>query len=170
MTNLYLDMDGVVADWHSAAEQFLELRWAEKGDRIPREQWQRIKSNSRFYLDLPLKPGGQELVQYCQSLLDQGRIQTLQFLSALPQQNDMPFAAQDKVWWANRYFPGIPVFLGPYSHDKWRHCRPGDILIDDRYSNCEEWEDAQGRAYRYDNWLNCEQWLAKLFDNFPERC
>lgn len=164
MPKVYLDMDGVVADWHQAAQEFLDLRWAEHGDRIPRDQWNRIKAHSRFYLDLPVKDGAVELVKRCQQLLAEEKIESLQFLSALPQQNDMPYAAQDKVWWAHRHFPGIPVFLGPYSHDKWRHCQPGDILIDDRYSNCEEWQGVQGLAYRYDNWPNCEKWLNQLFD------
>ena len=71
----------------------------------------------------------------------------------------MPYAANDKVWWAHRHFPGIPVFLGPFSHDKWRHCVAGDILIDDRHSNCHEWQSVGGRAHIYTTWEKCKPWL-----------
>jgi hypothetical protein len=75
----------------------------------------------------------------------------------------MPYAAQDKVWWADKHFPGIPVFLGPFSHDKWRHCKnPDDILIDDRHSNCHEWIAAGGIAHVYTTWGNCEAWFKEL--------
>ena len=41
--NIYLDMDDVVADWHSAAQDILKLRWDKHGERIPQEQWDKIK-------------------------------------------------------------------------------------------------------------------------------
>jgi hypothetical protein len=69
----------------------------------------------------------------------------------------------DKVNWAAEHFPGIPVFLGPFSHDKWRYCKgPNDILIDDRHSNCSEWIAAGGRAHIYTTWEECKPWLAEL--------
>ena len=36
--------------------------------------------------------------------------------------------------------------IGPYSHDKQKWCIPGDILIDDRPSNIEQWTAAGGIA------------------------
>ena len=36
--------------------------------------------------------------------------------------------------------------FGPFSKDKHVHCQPGDILIDDRASNIEEWSAAGGVA------------------------
>ena len=69
----------------------------------------------------------------------------------------------DKVCWAQEHFPGIPVFLGPYSQDKWQHCRPGDILIDDRTSNCTEWENAGGHSHIYKSWVSCKVWLDEHF-------
>jgi hypothetical protein len=41
--------------------------------------------------------------------------------------------------------------FGPYSKDKHMHCQPGDILIDDRLSNVEEWRTAGGIAIHHDN-------------------
>jgi hypothetical protein len=158
--NIYLDMDDVVADWIGYAQEFLKMRWDHsKGERIPQSDWDKLKNDSRFYLNLPLKPGAHDLVDWCKTYCSKNNA-GLYFLSALPHDYSMPFAAQDKVWWANRHFPGVPVFLGPFSHDKWRHCKsPEDVLIDDRHSNCGEWISAGGRAHVYRNWEDCKEWL-----------
>jgi hypothetical protein len=160
---IYLDMDDVVADWIGYAQEFLKMRWdKDKGERIPQSDWDKLKNNSRFYFNLPLKDGAEELVQYCREAVDTGKADGLAFLTALPHDYSMPFAAQDKVWWAHKYFPGVPVFLGPFSHDKWRHCKnPTDILIDDRHSNCSEWINAGGKAHVYRSWQECKEWLEK---------
>jgi len=161
---LYLDMDDVVADWRTAAEDLLQLKFP-NGDqwaRIPDEKWAELKRNSRFYRDLPLKEGARDLVQYCRDAVYEGKIEDVRFLSAIPHNNDMPWSIQDKVWWAHHYFPGIPVFLGPYSHDKQDHCQPGDILIDDRTDNCVQWEARGGKAHIYRTWEPCRDWLNSI--------
>ncbi len=161
---IYLDMDDVVADWHEAAQIFLKRRWDQYGERIPQDEWNKLKNWSRFYLNLPLKPGAMELVHYCRELVAEGKAEDLFFLTALPHDYSMPYAANDKVWWANKHFPNIPVFVGPFSHDKWRHCQPGDILIDDRHSNCSEWRSAGGLAHEYRSWDKCKPWLEEIFN------
>ena len=161
---IYLDMDDVVADWRTAAEEFLQLKFP-NGDqwaRIPDEKWQELKRNSRFYRDLPLKEDAGQLVDFCLRAKQQDLVEDVRFLSAIPHNNDMPWSIQDKVWWAHKHFSGIPVFLGPYSHDKQDHCQPGDILIDDRTSNCEEWIAAGGHAHIYRNWQACKPWLEQI--------
>lgn len=158
---IFLDMDDVVADWHKSAQDLIKLRWDKVGERIPQEQWDRIKNDLRFYLDLPLMEGAHDLVNYVKTYCSQNPTTTMRFLTALPHDYSMPLAAQDKVWWANRHFPGIPVTFGPFSHDKWRHCSKGDILIDDRHSNCSEWESAGGKAHIYTSWANCKPWLER---------
>jgi hypothetical protein len=83
----------------------------------------------------------------------------LAFLTAIPDNNSVPYAIYDKVTWADTHFPGIPVFFGPYSSDKQVHCRFNDILIDDRKSNCEEWRSAGGIAHQYTTWEECKKWI-----------
>jgi hypothetical protein len=162
---IYLDMDDVVADWHNRAQEVIKMRWNKDGERIPQEQWDKVKDELRFYRDLPLMEGARELVQFCRDAVSNGKADGVAFLTALPHDYSMPFAAQDKVWWAHERFEGIPVFLGPFSHDKWRHCKPGDILIDDRISNCDEWTRAGGRAHIYKGWQGCKPWLEEqLYD------
>ena len=158
---IYLDMDDVVADWMATARSIVNRRW-EYGERIPDEDWNKVKANMRFYRDLPLKAGAHELVQHCRDLVTNGHAESLAFLTALPHDHSVPYAAQDKVWWAHERFPNIPVFFGPFSFDKYRHCQPGDILIDDRTSNIEEWIRAGGRGHIYRNWESCKPWLDEV--------
>ena len=157
--NIYLDMDDVVADWMTAAKAIVNRNW-NYGERIPDSDWTKVKARQRFYRDLPVKPGATELVEWCRDYKDRTDC-GLFFLTALPHDYSMPWASQDKVWWANDHFPRIPVFFGPFSHDKWRHCKTGDILIDDRISNCEEWRSAGGHAHVYRNWAECKTWLEE---------
>jgi 5'(3')-deoxyribonucleotidase len=135
-------MDGVVADFDLAASKILGYK-ASADVRYPDDDWDKIKSNKRFYRDLPVCQGAMEIVRTALSLAHQKDLQ-VKFLTAIPRGNDMPWAFSDKMEWANHYFPGIPVFFGPYSKDKWQHCQPGDILIDDRTSNINDWRSAGG--------------------------
>ena len=157
--NIYLDMDDVVADWMSSAKAIVNRNW-NYGERIPDSDWAKVKARQRFYRDLPVKSGATELVEWCRDYKDRTDC-GLFFLTALPHDYSMPWASQDKVWWAHDHFPRIPVFFGPFSHDKWRHCKTGDILIDDRTSNCEEWRGAGGLAHVYRNWADCKTWLEE---------
>ena len=163
--NIYLDMDDVVADWHSRAQEILKLRVVKDSDRIPQEEWDKLKENIRFYRDLPLMEGAHELVDMCKAYIARNPQYTLRFLTALPHDYSVPHASYDKVMWANERFPGIPVMFGIYSYDKWKHCKhPTDVLIDDRTSNCEEWRAAGGQAHIYRNWPDCLVWFNKLLE------
>ena len=107
--------------------------------------------------------GAHELVDMCQAYIARNPQYHLRFLTALPHDYSMPLAAYDKVFWAHEHFPYIPVTIGPFSHDKWRHCKTkGDILIDDRHSNCHEWEAQGGVAHIYTTWANCKPWLETI--------
>ena len=159
--NIYLDMDDVVADWMPAARAIVNRNW-DYGERIPESDWSKVKAKMRFYRDLPIKPGAHELVEYCKNIVQETN-GTLQFLTALPHDYSVPYAAQDKVWWAHERFPNIPVFFGPFSFDKYKQCKgPTDILIDDRHSNCHEWRAAGGLAHEYRNWPDCKVWLESV--------
>lgn len=159
--NIYLDMDDVVADWMVTARAIVNRNW-NYGERIPDSDWNKVKAKQRFYRDLPIKPGAYELVDYCKQLVSTGQAEGLYFLTALPHDYSVPYAAQDKVWWAHERFPGIPVFFGPFSYDKYKHCKPGDILIDDRHSNCHEWRAAGGQAHEYRTWPECKEWFENI--------
>ena len=143
MTTIYLDMDGVVADFDSYAKQVLNTD--KTSHNWPQKDWEKISNNPRLYRDLDKTLEADQLVRFCRQTCDDKGWDLL-FLTAVPRGDDMPWAFYDKVHWANERYPDIPVFFGPHSFDKWKHCEVGDILIDDRPSNCEEWNKAGGTA------------------------
>jgi 5'(3')-deoxyribonucleotidase len=153
LTNtFYLDMDGVVADWEVAASTFLRRPMRDPDSlthyRNTPEEWEQIKTQSRFYRDLPLMPKAEQLVALARQYRDRLGWNLL-FLTAVPKNDDVPWAFYDKVLWAQRYFPDIPVHFGPHSLDKFKHCRvKGDILVDDRPDNCAGWRSAGGWAVK----------------------
>lgn len=148
MTTLYLDMDGVVADFDAYA--FAIAGFPPSGGFYNDEQWAEIAANDRLYRDLPKTAYADLLVDACKQYCQERNYQ-LMFLTAVPKGNDMHWSFYDKVQWAGKYFPDIPVHFGPYSKDKHVHCKPGDILIDDRSSNIEEWQVAGGHAIHHKN-------------------
>lgn len=156
-------MDDVVADWMREALRFLKAVKNENG-RIPDDDWMRIRNNIHFYRNLELLPGAEDLVNWAHKFAGEHKY-NLRFLTAIPHDNDMPFSFSDKVLWAQERFPTIPVFFGPYSHDKKHHCVPGDILIDDRRSNCLDWLSVGGIAHQYSTWENCKPWAENDLPN-----
>lgn len=158
MTTIYLDMDDVVADWIGWACAVTGTEVFRSNDKLPPSFWKTIRTHERMYRDLPLRRGAIELVDWCRAYCNATGT-NLRFLTAIPKGNDMPWAPTDKVLWGQQHFPDIPVFLGPFSHQKHMHCKLGDILIDDRKSNCDEWIAAGGLAYQYTEWETCRVWL-----------
>jgi len=159
MSTLYLDMDGVVADFDAYAYQTLRIGPSE--GVYPSNEWRKLKSNPRLYRDLQKTPYADELVFQCSIFAKRNNFQ-LKFLTAIPKNNDLPWAFHDKVKWVEKNgYGSIPVMFGPYSKDKHMHCVPGDILIDDRTSNIDEWNKAGGYGILHKN--SYEITLEKLF-------
>ena len=146
---LYLDMDGVLADFNLAAERVLQAtpedhEAAAQRGRWPREQWELLKQQPRFYRHLPKTGMADQLVDLAREFRDQLGWR-IGILTAIPKDNDVPESFQDKIEWVQEYYPDLPVYFGPYSRDKAHHCRTSqDILVDDRRDNCEQWQAAGG--------------------------
>lgn len=141
---IYLDMDGVVADFNAYAEPIVGYK-APGGIRYDEDAWQKISRNPRLYSLLPKCPGADRLVETVK-IIASDHDYDVKFLSAIPKENNLPWVYWDKIHWVQKYFPDIPLFLGPYSSDKQYHYSDGDILIDDRTSNVSEWTSKGGFA------------------------
>lgn len=145
MKTIFVDMDGVVADFDTFASNLLGRKLLSlrcKFD-LTGEEWEKLKAVDRLYYQLPLMPDATKLIAYVKSLSTRFHVQ---FLTAVPRRTTMPEARADKQAWVDKYFPGMKMDIGPYSHDKQKWCSMGDILIDDRPSNIDEWTKAGGVA------------------------
>ena len=132
---LYLDLDGVLADFDSHAEKLVLA----SGKRVTNEKewWNILKADQNFFYNL--KP-----MSYAMAILKAAHAVTpnVQILTALPAKHTFPNAEEDKRRWVEKYLgKSMKVNFGPYSKDKWKHAKPGDILVDDRLSNIQEWKN-----------------------------
>jgi 5'(3')-deoxyribonucleotidase len=163
---IYIDMDSVVADWEAFAMEILGTSTLDINGRWPDEDWARLKSCKTFYRNLPKMPKADELMALARRFRDELGWD-LFMLTAIPHTDDVPEVYQHKIEWQLERYPDVMVHFGPYSHDKQKHCKPGDILVDDRTSNCEEWRAVGGIAVQvtkdYDLAL---RELQELFDGF----
>lgn len=169
MTTIYLDMDGVLADFNTGARLLLnaskdEQLQVEQTGLWPRAAWQRLAHVPNLYRNLPKMPLADDLVSLALRFRDEFDWKVA-ILTAVPKNNDVKDAFQDKFDWIAEHYPTLRMYFGPYSQDKHTHAKPGDILIDDRTSNCTEWQRAGGIAIQVNErrYSECIEQLAEIF-------
>ena len=151
---LYLDCDGVLADFSKGATAVLGLtpRAFEQKHGIGRF-WQKLATAPDFYFGLPLMPDAMELfdgVKHLHPII----------LTGLPRGN---WAADQKVRWAAQYFPGTKI-ITTLARNKRDHAKEGDVLVDDQGRHRHLWEEMGGIFIRH---RNARQSLAELAAWFP---
>jgi 5'(3')-deoxyribonucleotidase len=144
--SIYIDMDGVVADFDKFVSNLLGRKIGWGVYDLTAEEWRKISEIDNFYYQLELIPESTTLVALCKSFSTRFNVS---FLTAIPREQAMPTSRDDKTRWLNKYFPGIPINFGPFSRDKQNWCKPGDILIDDKPENVEQWVAKKGVAVHH---------------------
>lgn len=134
MRRLYLDCDGVLADFDSGFESKFRMKSQRYEDKFGTKAfWTAIKEDLNFFGTLPLMSDAMELfneVKHLRPIILTG----------------CPFgewAEHQKFKWRDKYFSGIPM-ITCLSKDKRLYCEPEDILIDDTVKYKSLWEDAGG--------------------------
>jgi hypothetical protein len=137
---LYIDLDGVLADFDKSAEAILKTNNIYKYEFIwgPDKFWERINTKPTFFRDMELKADARHLwakVMHLAPII----------LTALPRDNGERVDAQKRAWVKALIDPNADVITCP-TKDKPKFCQPGDILIDDRAVNRDAWI-AKGGLY-----------------------
>lgn len=152
---IFLDCDGVLADFDTAAREFLGMCPRRYEDKYGSERfWRVLEDHGSFYRDLPLMVDARELYEGVKHL-------NPIILTGCPRGG---WAEPQKRVWAHQHFPGVPMFTCR-SADKSLYMRPGDVIIDDWPQHREAWL-AKGGI-----WINHEsaKWsLAELWTIYPE--
>lgn len=153
MRQLYLDCDGVLADFDKGATAVLGLppRAFEKRHGLGRF-WQKLAAAPDFYFGLPLMGDAQDL-------FDAVRHLNPVILTGLPRGN---WAADQKVRWAAHYFPGTRI-ITTMARDKRNHAREGDVLVDDQMRHAHLWEEMGGVFIHHTSAADTIQRLAAYF-------
>lgn len=139
MAKIYLDMDGVLADFDAGARTILDTDNTYKWEFVhgANEFWRRLNAYSNFFGALPLMPGARDLVQ---AIVTAGRAPVI--LTALPKKDDVDVASQKKQWIARHFGPFEVITC--MTDEKPRYCDRGDVLVDDRAVNRHAWEAKGG--------------------------
>lgn len=131
---LYLDLDGVFADFDIGVERVLGTPMTDMNDEA---MWQRLRQIPNFYRELPL-------ITEAPVLWDAFRPYDPIFLTGIPRdQREMHLASKNKLEWVAKHFDDAPV-ITCLSREKARYCVPGDVLLDDRIRYRKPWESAGG--------------------------
>ena len=151
---LYLDCDGVLADFDKGATAILGAgpRDFEKSHGLGRF-WAKLARAPDFYFGLPLMPDAMRLFEAVKHLHPI-------ILTGLPQGN---WAAGQKVRWAAKYFPGTRI-IATMARDKRDHAKPGDVLVDDQLRHAHRWEEVGGIFIHH---RGADETLERLKEYFP---
>jgi 5'(3')-deoxyribonucleotidase len=159
MPRLFLDADGVLADFDAGAEALLGLRPAAFEARYGRREfWTRLGKAGNFYGTLPLMPDAKRLFDAVKHLKPT-------ILTGLPLGN---WAAPQKVRWAAEHFPGVPI-ITCMARDKHRHMARGDVLVDDRENHRAAYEAAGVVFVHHKNAEDSLRQLANIFPSVADR-
>jgi len=139
MPNLFLDIDGVFADFDG---HFQSLFGSAPPVFDQKYMWALIdKNHTQFWGGIPLKAGALDMWATF-------KVYSPTFLTGLPYTR-YEGARRHKLEFVQRHFEGAPT-ITCFSRDKQKHMTgPGDVLLDDRKDNCARWNDAGGRAVFY---------------------
>ena len=151
---LFLDCDGVLADFDEGARQLLGMSPAAfEAKHGRREFWRRIAKAPNFYGTLPEMADARELFDGVVHLKPT-------ILTGLPLGN---WAAPQKIAWAAEHFPGVAI-ITCMARDKHKHMAPGDVLVDDRENHRHTYEEA---GVVFVHHTSAEDSLRQLAEIFP---
>jgi 5'(3')-deoxyribonucleotidase len=141
---IYLDMDGVIADFNA----YTIKRLGKTLDAFSSSQvaWEAMSPYlEEVYASLDLMHDAEVLVKGVIELTDMHNCE-YGVLTAVPKLNRTPLAKNHKIAWLDRHFPMLldNFNIGPWAEHKQFHCQVGDILIDDSKLNIPQWIDRGG--------------------------
>lgn len=149
---LYVDLDGVMADFDGAFPAVFGLDHRSLADD---DMWLHINGHASFFRDLPPMDGAIEFFRSIEHLRPV-------ILTACPKSNYAHVAAQKRAWVREHLSSTclvLPV-LGGRHKPLFMH-QPGDILIDDFGKNCAAWTEAGGTAIKHEgDWTATRAALA----------
>ena len=145
---IYLDMDGVIADFTKRyKEQYhMEPREAEKKKEFNKFFDEFVDTNQFATLDL--MPGAMQGIEF----LRKASVPT-QILSSTANEARYDAISKQKMIWLQTH--GItfnPLFVPGKKH-KWKYATPDSIIIDDTESVINDWKAAGGIGILHKDWI-----------------
>jgi 5'(3')-deoxyribonucleotidase len=133
MTQLFVDMDGVLADFDKHYRNLFSIKSDKSLDNV---NWKLVHNTSKFYSSMPPMQDFEELWQYVK------RFNPI-VLTGVPK--EVPAAASDKIEWGKKYLGKDVEVRCVLSKEKYLHANVGDILVDD----WEKYKDLWTKQYGF---------------------
>jgi 5'-nucleotidase len=154
MIRLYIDLDGVMADFD---KYFLDTFGVESGKLDDPTLWKWINGHGNFFLNLPLMPGALDFFNSVKHL-------NPTILTACPKSNYTTAAVQKRQWVYKHLSSEITVIpmMGGKNKCLFMHS-PGDVLIDDFDKNCIPWREHGGIAIHHKDFDTTKRELRKVY-------
>lgn len=131
---LYLDMDGVLADFDRAYLEKFGVAASKEANNV---DWALVKDAKNFYAGIPPMADLAELWEYAKAF-------NPTVLTGIPRPESVPEAADNKrAWVAKHLGPDVPV-IATRSSAKATFAKPGDVLVDDWTKYRKKWIRAGG--------------------------
>lgn len=132
---LFLDLDGVFADFDGGFPAMFGFDHREAGDEV---MWKTINAYGTFFRDLPVCPGSLEFFDSVKHL-------DPMILTACPKDDFENIAKQKRTWVRDHLGYGVRIIFTPGGKSKPLYMnQPGDFLVDDFEANVERWRKAGG--------------------------
>lgn len=144
---IYIDMDGVLADFDRGVEELLNLPAVNQSKKKPSQDdamFTAMREIEHFYDKLEVMPGAKRMFD----IIYEEYGDRCQVLSGIPKpKRGILTAGEDKINWIHRLFsPKIKVNI-VYREEKIVFCKGSQyVLIDDYVKNINEWESHGGTA------------------------
>jgi len=132
---LYVDMDGVLADFDTGYLNAFGVRPSKEHDSV---DWDLVRSKPDFYRSFPKMPDADDLWAYIAKY-------SPIVITGLPK-SLMDVTAYNKNQWISQHYgqEAADRMILCLSAHKFHHCEPGDILIDDWNKYRDRWQKAGG--------------------------
>ncbi|UTS51968.1 hypothetical protein [Synechococcus phage BUCT-ZZ01] len=149
---LYLDMDGVFADFDTYWEYVLKNKYGVEREDFDRELFRKEVKENDFFLHLPLCSNAMKLLDFVKSL-DEEKI-TIEMLSASGMSNreHVDRCRAQKTLWARKIGIDFKVNVVGNKEEKQKFVRNrGTIIIDDNADTINAWNLNGGIGIYYQN-------------------
>ena len=134
ITKIYLDMDGVIADFNKRYKELYKIEPKEADTYKTFDKFFTMFIADRQFAKLDLMPDAMELINYLRSL----SIPTEILSSTSSEKRDAEIRKQ-KIEWLNKHNIEFPVNLVPGKRFKRDFSNENSLLIDDTSQNIDQW-------------------------------
>jgi len=155
MKNIYLDMDGVIADFDKRYQELFKISTKEAERDKKWVQFFNQFIQDRHFATLDLMPEAIELMDYLK-----GTGIPITILSSTSSEKRDGEIRPQKMEWLKKHKIDFPVILVPGAHLKKDYATPDSILIDDTSKNIDDWRREGGVGILYTDYVSCVAMLS----------